>query len=180
MLYHTLYPNILQHTIIYIDISIYTMINHMKVFSFCNFFYHSFSIYKFISILSQSSSFLSLANQLLLSPLPCLSNSLKIALSFISLTFFPYRICWETNTRWQTLFTFLTRQYWLDLCCRQQNQQFIRVGSLLFATPRCRGVQVEMRRGESVALFTWPQAAINVYQMCNAQSSRGRGSRQIK
>lgn len=38
MLYHTLYPNILQHTIIYIDISIYTMINHMKVLSFCNFF----------------------------------------------------------------------------------------------------------------------------------------------
>lgn len=63
------------------------------------------------------------------------------------------------------------------MCCRQQNQQFIRVASL-FGTPPCRGVQLETRRGESVALFTWPQAAINVYQMCNAQSSRGSGAGQ--
>lgn len=134
---------------------------------------HSSSIFKWISTSSLSSFFLSPANQLQLSPFPCLPNSLKIAAWLSCHTGYV-----ERQTQDDKLYLLSSADY-IDLICVVANK--INSSSELrppLARPLAEGVQLETRCGESVALFTWPQAAINVYQMCNAQSSRGSGAGQ--
>lgn len=110
---------------------------------------------------------------LLLSPFPCLPNSLKIAAWLSCHTGYV-----ERQTQDDKLYLLSSADN-IDLICVVANK--INSSSELrppLPRPLAEGVQLETRRGESVALFTWPQAAINVYQMCNAQSSRGSGAGQ--
>lgn len=67
----------------------------MKVLSFCNFFSIPLASTNESQFLLSFLSFFLLLISCYCHHFPCLPNSLKI----ISLTFLPYRICRETNTR---------------------------------------------------------------------------------